>query len=108
MVLVAPSLTANMKSARRMKALICNLTRAREQDSHLIFVGCENVPHFGQELDEGRKINAALAEGGILHQARKAVRANPGTRAILLERSEMPFDMNLDCASTMPLPITMP
>jgi hypothetical protein len=54
-------LTANVNSLQPMQSrLIKQVTAgALEADMHFVNVGCEDVPHFGYEVQEGLKIHSS-------------------------------------------------
>ena len=83
-------LTANGKSLDPMQDLIKRQVGVDGQDTQFIFVGCENVPHFGKEVAEGLKVDVAKAEPGIVALAQEMLRAHPDTRMILFECTELP------------------
>jgi hypothetical protein len=83
-------LTANVKSLQPMQHLINQVTGCLEEQEHFVYVGCEDVPHFGKEVEEGLKVDTAKAEPGILAKVQAAIAATPGARALLLECTELP------------------
>lgn len=83
-------MTANVNSLRPMRGLINEVTGSMEEDMHFEYVGCEDVPHFGYEVEHGLQVNVAKAQAGILAKAKEAVANCPSAKAILLECTELP------------------
>jgi hypothetical protein len=43
--------TANVKSLEPMKPLLNEVSGLLDHQEHYIYVGCEDVPHFGEEVE---------------------------------------------------------
>ena len=73
-------LTANATSLRPMQNLINTVTG----NVHYVYVGCEDVPHFGYEVENGLAIDVVKAAPGIFRKVQEAIAAQNGAvRAIL-------------------------
>ena len=83
-------LTANGKSLNPMSDLIQRQCGVDNQSTKFIFVGCENVPHFGVEVAKGLKVDVEKAEPGIVSLTIEMVRKHPEVRMILFECTELP------------------
>jgi len=83
-------LTANGNSLNPMRDLIKRQCGVDSQDTKFIFVGCEHVPYFGEEVANGSKVNEGKAEPGIVQLTEEMVRKYPNTRMILFECTELP------------------
>lgn len=83
-------LTANGKSLAPMYDLIKRQIGADGQDTRFIVVGCEDVPHFGQEVAEGLMVDVEKAEPGIVALTLEMLGEHPDTRMILFECTELP------------------
>ena len=88
--------TANVQSLRPMQSLINDMVGTKEEDKHFVFVGLENVPHFGEEVEQGLKVDVQKAEPGVLEAIKTAIQQENENdpdrtiRAILLECTELP------------------
>jgi hypothetical protein len=82
--------TANMLSLLPMRSLITQMAGALEDDMHLKFVGCQDVPFFGHEVENGLKVDVEKAAPGIVNRVNEALRETSSVKAILLECTEMP------------------
>ena len=83
-------MTANGKSLEPMRDLIRDEFGVDTQDKRYNIVGCEDVPHFGEAVAKGEKVNTKKATPGIVKLARKALKKYPKSRAFLLECTELP------------------
>ena len=83
-------MTANGESLKPMRDLIRDECGVDTQDKRYNIVGCEDVPHFGDEVAEGKKVNTKLATPGIVKLAKEALKKYPKSRAFLLECTELP------------------
>lgn len=83
-------MTANGKSLEPMRDLIRDECGVDTQDKRYNIVGCEDVPHFGQAVANGDKVNTKKATKGIVKKAREALKKYPQSRAFLLECTELP------------------
>lgn len=83
-------MTANGKSLEPMRDLIRDECGVDTQDKRYNIVGCEDVPHFGEAVANGDKVNTKKAQKGIVKKARQALRKYPQSRAFLLECTELP------------------
>ncbi|KAL7564039.1 hypothetical protein ACA910_006947 [Epithemia clementina (nom. ined.)] len=84
-------LAANVKSLGPMQNLIESMIGGMvEQDMHYIYVGCEDVEHFGPEVEQGLKVDTEKAEAGILRRCEEALQMYPRARAFLFECTELP------------------
>ncbi|XP_067034912.1 uncharacterized protein [Acropora muricata] len=83
-------MTANGKSLEPMRDLIRDECGVDTQDKRYNIVGCEDVPHFGQAVANGDKVNTKNATPGIVKKAVEALKKYPKSRAFLLECTELP------------------
>ena len=83
-------MTANGKSLEPMRDLIRDECGVDTQDKRYHIVGCEDVPHFGQAVANGDKVNTKKATPGIVKKAVDALAKYPKSRAFLLECTELP------------------
>lgn len=83
-------MTANGKSLEPMRDLIRDECGVDTQDKRYNIVGCEDVPHFGEAVANGDKVNTKKATKGIVKKARQALKKYPQSRAFLLECTELP------------------
>lgn len=83
-------LTANGKSLEPMRDLIRDECGVDTQDKRYHIVGCEDVPHFGQAVANGDKVDTKKATPGIVKKAVEALEKHPKSRAFLLECTELP------------------
>ena len=83
-------MTANGKSLEPMRDLIRDECGVDTQDKRYHIVGCEDVPHFGQAVANGDKVNTKRATPGIVKKAVDALAKYPKSRAFLLECTELP------------------
>ena len=60
------------------------------QDKRYNIVGCEDVPHFGQAVAKGDKVNVEEATPWIVRKAVHALFKYPKSRAFLLECTQLP------------------
>lgn len=82
--------TANARSLDPMQDLIKRQCGIDAQDLRFVYVGCETVPHFGEEVEAGLKVNTELAQPGIVQNVKNAIAKHPQARAILFECTELP------------------
>ena len=73
-----------------MQQYINKTVGALEEDMHFVYVGCEDVPHFGYEVENGLQVDVAKAEPGILAKVKQALAEKPAVKAVLLECTELP------------------
>ena len=59
--------------------------------SRTVPVGCEDIPDFGEEVAEGKKVNIDLATPGIVKKAKWIKKSHPNVRAFLFECTELPM-----------------
>lgn len=83
-------MTANGKSLEPMRDLIRDECGVDTEDKRYNIVGCEDVPHFGEAVAKGDKVNTKKATKGIVKKAREALKKYPQSRAFLLECTELP------------------
>ncbi|XP_074611697.1 uncharacterized protein LOC141866163 [Acropora palmata] len=83
-------MTANGKSLEPMRDLIRDECGVDTQDKRYNIVGCEDVPHFGEAVAKGDKVNTKKATPGIVKKAVEALQKYPQSRAFLLECTELP------------------
>ena len=83
-------MTANGKSLEPMRDLIRDECGVDTQDKRYNIVGCEDVPHFGEAVANGDKVNTKKATPGIVKKAVDALKKYPQSRAFLLECTELP------------------
>ncbi|XP_074636194.1 uncharacterized protein LOC141894421 [Acropora palmata] len=83
-------MTANGKSLEPMRGLIRDECGVDTEDKRYNIVGCEDVPHFGQAVANGDKVNTKEATPGIVKKAVEALKKYPKSRAFLLECTELP------------------
>lgn len=83
-------LTANVDSLRPMRGLINQWTGTKDEQKHFVYVGCEDVPHFGYQVEHGLQVDVDKAEPGILAKTRRALATTPNVKAIVLECTELP------------------
>lgn len=83
-------MTANGKSLEPMRDLIRDECGVDTQDKRYNIVGCEDVPHFGEAVANGDKVNTKKATPGIVKKAVEALKKYPKSRAFLLECTELP------------------
>ncbi|XP_068727710.1 uncharacterized protein [Montipora capricornis] len=83
-------MTANGKSLEPMRDLIRDECGVDTQDKRYHIVGCEDVPHFGEAVANGDKVNTKKATPGIVKKAVEALKKYPQSRAFLLECTELP------------------
>ena len=83
-------MTANGKSLEPMRDLIRDECGVDTQDKRYNIVGCEDVPHFGEAVANGDKVNTKKATPGIVGKAVEALKKYPKSRAFLLECTELP------------------
>lgn len=83
-------MTANGKSLDPMLDLIKRQCGIDGQNTHLVFVGCEDVPNFGEEVEKGLQVDVEKATPGIIAKATKALKEHPDARMFLLECTELP------------------
>ena len=83
-------MTANGKSLEPMRDLIMDECGVDTQDKRFNIVGCEDVPHFGEAVANGGKVNTKKATPGIVKKAVEALQKYPHSRAFLLECTELP------------------
>ena len=83
-------MTANGKSLEPMRGLIRDECGVDTEDKRYNIVGCEDVPHFGQAVANGDKVNTKKATPGIVKKAVEALKKYPKSRAFLLECTELP------------------
>ena len=83
-------MTANGKSLEPMRDLIRDECGVDTQDKRYNIVGCEDVPHFGEAVANGDKVDTKKAQPGIVKKAVEALKKYPQSRAFLLECTELP------------------
>lgn len=83
-------MTANVQSLQPMQPLIDQVAGVMEHQMHYVYVGCEDVEHFGYEVENGLRVDTTKAEPGILSKVADAVAMYPNARAILMECTELP------------------
>lgn len=83
-------LTANGPSLEPMLDLIQRQCGVDSHETRFVFVGCENVPQFGEPVQKGLKVDTDKAEPGIVKVAVNAIKEHPEVRMILLECTELP------------------
>lgn len=83
-------MTANGQSLEPMRGLIRDECGVDTEDKRYNIVGCEDVPHFGEAVAKGDKVNTKKATKGIVKKAREALKKYPQSRAFLLECTELP------------------
>lgn len=83
-------LTANGKSLDPMRELIQRQCGVDSRNDQFVVVGCEDVPHFGVEVEKGLMVDVEKAEPGIVRLTNEMVRQHPECRMILFECTELP------------------
>jgi hypothetical protein len=83
-------MTANGQSLLPMRDLIKRQCGVDSQDSQFVFVGCEDVPHFGDPVQKGLQVDVVKAQPGIVQRIQEAIAEHPETHMILLECTELP------------------
>ena len=83
-------MTANGESLKPMRGLIRDECGVDTEDKRYNIVGCEDVPHFGEAVAKGEKVNTKKATPGIVKLAKDALKKYPKSRAFLLECTELP------------------
>eukprot|EP00746_Dinoflagellata_sp_MGD_P015692 gnl/MRDRNA2_/MRDRNA2_134978_c0_seq1.p1 gnl/MRDRNA2_/MRDRNA2_134978_c0~~gnl/MRDRNA2_/MRDRNA2_134978_c0_seq1.p1 ORF type:complete len:370 (-),score=70.02 gnl/MRDRNA2_/MRDRNA2_134978_c0_seq1:40-1149(-) len=82
--------TASRSSIMPMRHLIHDETGVDPDDQRYIFVGAEDVPHFGEEVALGKPVDVEKATPGVVDLALQVKAKFPSLRAFLLECTEMP------------------
>ena len=83
--------TANGESLTPMRDLIRDECGVDTQKQRYVIVGCEDIPDFGEEVAEGKKVNIDLATPGIVKKAKWIKKSHPNVRAFLFECTELPM-----------------
>ena len=81
-------MTANGKSLEPMRDLLRDEGGVDTEDKRYNIVGCEDVPHIGQAVANGKKVDDATP--WIVGKAVHALLKYPQSRAFLLECTELP------------------
>ena len=92
--------TSNGKSLAPMRDLIRDECGVDTEQERYIIVGCEKIPHFGDEVAAGDKVDTDLATPGVVQKALDIQKANPDIRAFLFECTELPQFSNAVRAAT--------
>ena len=93
--------TANGKSLAPMRDLIRDECGVDHEQERYIIVGCEDIPHFGEEV---AKVDTDLATPGMVQKALEVQKANPDIRAFLFECTELPqFSDAVRAATGLPV-----
>ena len=96
--------TANGKSLAPMRDLIRDECGVDTEQERYIIVGCEDIPHFGEEVAAGDKVDTDLATPGMVQKALEVQKANPDIRAFLFECTELPqFSDAVRAATGLPV-----
>ena len=96
--------TANGKSLAPMRDLIRDECGVDTEQERYIIVGCEDIPHFGEEVAAGDKVDTDLATPGMVQKALEVQKANPEIRAFLFECTELPqFSDAVRAATGLPV-----
>ena len=96
--------TANGVSLAPMRDLIRDECGVDTEQERYIIVGCEDIPHFGEEVAAGDKVDTDLATPGMVQKALEVQKANPDIRAFLFECTELPqFSDAVRAATGLPV-----
>jgi Asp/Glu/hydantoin racemase len=82
--------TANGKSLKTLRPQLKEESGIDTNHERFVFVGCENVPDFGDEVRDGKRVYPSKAQPGIVSEVRKALEAHKDVTAILMECTELP------------------
>lgn len=82
--------SANKGSIFPMRHLIHDECGIEPDENRYIFVGAEDVPHFGEEVALGKQVDVEKATPGIVNLALQVKAANPSLRAFVMECTELP------------------
>ena len=83
-------MTANGKSLEPTRDLLRDEGGVDTEDKGYNIVGCEDVPHVGQAVANGKKVKVDDATPWIVGKAVHALLKYPQSRAFLLECTELP------------------
>lgn len=83
-------MTANVRSLLPMQDLIERVAGVSKEKMHFVYVGCEDIQHFGYEVENGLQVDVAKAEPGIIDRAKAAQLMYPTARGFLMECTELP------------------
>ena len=51
-----------------------------EEDMHFVYVGCEDIPHFGHEVENGLHVDTSKPEPSIVARCKEAVAMYPSAK----------------------------
>jgi Asp/Glu/hydantoin racemase len=82
--------TANGESLEGLREQLKKESRIDTDDTRFIFVGCEDVPDFGDEVRDGKRVYPSKAQPGIVSKVLESLETHTDVTAILMECTELP------------------
>jgi hypothetical protein len=82
--------TADGESLKGLRPQLKEESGINTADTRFVFVGCEDVSDFGDEVRDGKRVCPSKAQPGIVSKLREALETHADVAAVLMECTELP------------------